>query len=163
MARELESMMHELDLGQGDSDTGFRGIAIDTCCNGASVCSEAEYRRYCRATGNEYSIAPHSSVSVKFANSNGSSNAGRLRSIGKEVIRGYLPGIDVAFSFKAHIMPDTDTPLLMSINDLDALNFDLSTLHTQIKVDGKIQKIERDSSGKPVIKCDYAATCLFGC
>jgi hypothetical protein len=110
MARELESMMHELALGQGDSDTGFRVIAIDTCCTGASVCSEAEYRRYCRATGNEYSIAPHSSASVKFGNSNGSSNAGRLRSIGKAVIHGYLPDIDVAFSFKAHIMPDTAGP-----------------------------------------------------
>jgi hypothetical protein len=125
------------------------------------VCSEAEYRRYCRASANEYSIAPHSSASVKFGNSNGSSNAGRLRSIGKAVIHGYLPDIDVAFSFKAHVMPDTDTPLLMSINDLDALNFDLSTLHIQIKVDGKIQQIEQDISGKPVIKWDYAATCLL--
>jgi hypothetical protein len=27
----MESMMHELALEQGESDTGFRGIAIDTC------------------------------------------------------------------------------------------------------------------------------------
>jgi hypothetical protein len=86
---------------------------MDHCCTGASLCSEAEYRRYCRATGNKYSIAPHSSASVKFGNSNGSSNAGRLRSIGKAVIR------------------------------------------------GKIQLIERDISGMPVIKWDYAATCLL--
>jgi hypothetical protein len=81
--------------------------------------------------------------------------------MGKAVIRGYIPDLDIAFSFKAHIMPDTDTPLLMSINDLDALNFDLSTLHSQITVDGKIQQIERDFSGKTVIKWDYAATCLL--
>jgi hypothetical protein len=161
MAKELESMVHELALGEGDDDVGFRGIAIDTCCTIASVCSDAEYRRYCRATGNEYSIAPHSSASVKFGKSNGSSKAGRLRSMGKAVIRGYLPDLDIAFSFKAHIMPDTDTPLLTPINDLDALNFDLSTLHSQITVDGKIQQIEHDFCGKPVIKWDYAATCFL--
>jgi hypothetical protein len=35
-------------------DADFRGIAIDTCCTGASVCSEAECRRCCRATCGEY-------------------------------------------------------------------------------------------------------------
>jgi hypothetical protein len=35
-------------------DADFRGIAIETCCTGASVCSEAEYRRYCRAACSEY-------------------------------------------------------------------------------------------------------------
>jgi hypothetical protein len=58
-------------------------------------------------------------------------------------------------------MPETDSPLLMPLNDLDALNLDRSTLHTQTAVDGKVQQIERDGSGKPVIKWDYAATCLL--
>jgi hypothetical protein len=131
MSRELESMMHELTLGQGDSNTGFRGIAIYTCCTGASVCSEVEYRRYCRATGNEYSIAPHSSASVKFGNR---IIECRSSAFNRQSSHPRLPSRYVAFSFMAHIIPDTDTPLLMSINDLDALNFDPPTLHTQIVV-----------------------------
>jgi hypothetical protein len=95
---------------------------------------------------------------VKFGNANGSSDTGHLPSPGTANIRGYLQDIDVAFSFQAIL---TDTPMLMSINDLDALKFDLSTLESKITANGKVQRIERDNSGKPVIKWKYPVVCLL--
>jgi hypothetical protein len=81
------------------------------CCAGASAFSKAEYRRYCRATGSEYSIAPISSAPTTFGDGNSTANVDRLRSTGTAVNRGHRSALEFSFSFKAHITLDADTRL----------------------------------------------------
>jgi hypothetical protein len=57
---------------------------MDTACTGASVCSELEYRRYCRDVGVEYNILPNSSAWVSFGDANKVTGHGRMRSLGIE-------------------------------------------------------------------------------
>jgi hypothetical protein len=140
---------------------GFGGIVMDTACTGASVCSEREYRRYCRDVGLEYNILPNSSAWVSFGDANKVTGQGRMRSLGIAIIKGYLPDLDTVFEFDAHIMSGVDTPLLMSLNDMDALGMDLRTMNSELFIDGWGQKLARDEKNRLVLKWKYRVECLY--
>jgi hypothetical protein len=148
MRAEYDDMNMQLSGGS----EGFGGIVMDTACTGASVCSEREYRRYCRDTGVEYKILPNSSAWVAFGDANKVTGQGRLRSLGIAIIKGYLPDLDTVFEFDAHIMSGVDTPLLMSLNAMDALGMDLRTRNSEFHINGRGQKLTRDEKNRLVLK-----------
>jgi hypothetical protein len=77
MRAEYDDMNMQLSGGS----EGFGEIVMDTACTGASVCSEREYRRYCRGVGVEYNILPNSSAWVSFGDANKVTGQGRIRTL----------------------------------------------------------------------------------
>jgi hypothetical protein len=109
---------------------------------------------------------------VKFGNAKQGRNVGRLQSLGVARIRGYVDTFDEVFEFDAHVIPGTDTPLLMSIQDLDSLGYDMRTgtrslwSHDRDKPKyGEYpigpHRLHVDGHGRCVIRWDYAAEALF--
>jgi hypothetical protein len=150
----------------------FGGIVLDSACTGASVISATEYERYCRDTGGEYLIDADSRGHVKFGNAKQGRNVGRLQSLGVARIRGYVDTFDEVFEFDAHVIPGTDTPLLISIQDLDSLSYDLRTRTRSLWSHDRDRPkcgeypigphpLHVDGHGRCVIRWDYAAEALF--
>jgi hypothetical protein len=123
MSREMENMAQQLS---GD-DRSFGGIVLDSACTGVPVVSADEYLRYCRDTGAEYSIEPNSSGVVRFGDAKKRSKQGRVRSLGQARIRASIDSFGEVFQFWAHVVPGTDTPMLMSLQDLDGLGYEMRT------------------------------------
>jgi hypothetical protein len=147
MRAEYEDMNMQLS---GESE-GFGGIVMDTACTCASVCSERENRRYCRDVGVEYNILPNFSAWVTFGDANKVTGQGNTRSLEIATIKGYLPDLDTVFEFDAHIMSGVDTPLLISLNDMNVLGMDLRTMNSELFVDGRGQKLTRDEKNRLVL------------
>jgi hypothetical protein len=106
----------------------FGEIVLDSAGRtGASDIFATEYERYCRDRGAEYLIDADSRGHLKFGNAKQRRNVGRLQSLGVARIRGYVDTFDEMFEFGAHVIPGTDTLLLMSIQDLDGLGYDMRT------------------------------------
>lgn len=123
MKDEMKTMTRRLSA----DEQSFGGIVLDSACTGASVVSANEYQRYCRETGAEYCIEPNSSGYVRFGNARKGDTSTRVKPLGQARIRGYVETFDEVFEFFAHVIPGTDTPLLMSVQDLDGLGYDLRT------------------------------------
>jgi hypothetical protein len=150
----------------------FGGIVLDSAYTGASVISATEYERYCRDTGAEYLLDADSRGHVKFGNAKQGRNVGRLQSLGVARIRGYVDTFDELLEFDAHVIPGTDTPLLMSIQYLDSLGYDMRTgTRSLLSHDRDEPKYSEypigphpfhiDGHGRCVIRRDYAAEGLF--
>jgi hypothetical protein len=58
-------------------------------------------------------------------------------------------------------MCGVDTPLLMSLNDMDALGMDLRTMNNELFFDGRGQKLARDEKNRLVLKWKYRVECLY--
>jgi hypothetical protein len=168
MTKEIANMTRNL---AGD-DHEFGGIVIDTACTGASVVSSDEYTRYCRDTGSEYHILPNSSGCVRFGDSKKGTTKGRLKSLGRAKIRGSVSSLDETFEFYAHVVPATDTPLLMSLNDLNGLGYEFrtgsNTLWSKDRANPKSKEfphgphhLARDDHGRGVIRWNYCSTAFF--
>jgi hypothetical protein len=114
MEYELKTMSRKLS----SDDQPFGGIVLDSACTGASVVSATEYKRYCRDTGAEYSIDPNSCGYVRFGDADVNGTKGRLKSLGTATIHGYVPESDEFFEFFCHVIPGTNTPMLISLQDM---------------------------------------------
>jgi hypothetical protein len=121
MSREIENMAQQLS---GD-DRSFGGIVLDSACTGASVVSADEYLRYCRDTGAEYSIEPNSTGVVRFGDAKKGSKQSRVFSLGQAQIRASIDSFGEVFQFWEHVVPGTDTPMLMSLQDLNGLGYEM--------------------------------------
>lgn len=167
MAAELEDMAIALSA----DELSFGGIIIDTACTGASVISADEYRRYCRDTGAEYYIDCHATGFVSFGDSRKGTSAGRVRSLGMATICGKIDTFDEV-EVKAHVVPNTDTPMLLSMQDLQGLGYELrtgsNTLWARSRVtpqDGEYPRgphnLHRDERGRAVLSWKYRTQALF--
>lgn len=123
MQEEMQRMTRHLSA----DEQSFDGIVLNTACTGASVVSAAKYERYCRDTGAEYHIELNSSGYVNFGDAKKGKKRGMIKSLGTARIRGYVDKFDEVFEFQAHVVPGTDTPFLMSIQDLDGFGYDMRT------------------------------------
>ena len=130
-----------------DDQVDFGGLVIDTACIGASAVGQAEYARYCRTTGAEYRIIPDSSAMINFGDAQAGTTKGRVRSLGKAAIRFFLHAADLVFEFHVHVVPNCDLPLLISLNDLRKLRFDVHTLTETLHFDDVVQPLKRNSQG----------------
>jgi hypothetical protein len=153
-------------------DRAFGGIVLDSACTGASVVSADEYFRYCRDTGPEYRIEPNSSGVVRFGDAKKGSKQGRVRSLGQARIRASIDSFGEVFEFCAHVVPGTDTPMLMSLQDLDGLGYEMRTgtrtLWAKDRNNPTVgqypngpHQLAPDDQGRCVIRWRYHATALF--
>jgi hypothetical protein len=109
---------------------------------------------------------------MKFGNAKQGRNVGRLQSLGVAHIRGCFDIFDEVFEFDAHVIPGSDTPLLMSIQDLDSLGYDMRTgtrsLWSHDRDKPKYGEypvgphpLHVEGHGRCVIRWDYAAEALY--
>lgn len=169
---EMEEELRRMTRCLSADEQSFGGIVLDTACTGASVVSAAEYAWYCRDTGAEYCIEPNSSGCVKFGDTKRGTKQCRIKSLGTAKIRGYVDTFDEVFEFQAHVVQGTDTPLLLSIQDLDGLGYDMRTGTRSLwakdrssAVHGEFPRgphqLRVDSTGRGVIQWVYAMSALF--
>lgn len=169
MQREIASMNAAL---ADANDRKFGGIVIDTACTGASVISEDEYRRYCNDTGASYAIDASLAGYVSFGDSRRGTEKGRVLSLGMAEISEFVATFDEVFRIRAHVVPGTDTPCLMSLQDLEGLGYELrtgsNTLWSQNR-DGPVvglypvgpHILDKDRRGRSVLDWDLSSEALF--
>jgi hypothetical protein len=58
-------------------------------------------------------------------------------------------------------MSGVDTPLLMSLYDMDVLGMGLRTMNSELFIDGRGQKLARDEKNRLVLKWKYRVECLY--
>lgn len=131
----------------------FHGAYVDTGCVGSSVISETQYRAYCAAT-----LCPYSIDATQVGRVNFGGTAFR-NSLGRAMLGIFLQCSETTVWVSAHVMRGTQTPFLLSRNDLDRNGIDIRTLSRTLVHKGKSQPLSL-VGGFLVIQWDYSV-CLF--
>lgn len=168
MDRDFERM-HRHTSG---NDLSFGGIVIDMACTSASVVSAAEHERYCRDTGAEYKIEKNSQGYVRVGNAKKTDQQARVKSLGIAKIRGYVATFDEVNEFYVYVVPNTDTPPLLSLQDFDKLGYELRTGSRTLWSRDRFNpednmyprgphKLSIYSDGRCVVKWSFSVDALF--
>lgn len=132
---------------------------MDTACIGSSVLSLEEYKRYCRETGSAFDIYGDSAW-IRFGDAC-KETQGRKTSLGKATVRGLLPESDTVFEVEVHVIDGIDAPMLISLNDLNRLGFDVRTVSRTLHYNGIEHKLTITSRGFLVLRWEYESVCMY--
>ena len=126
---------------------------IDTGCSYGTSSGESQFLAYWQYTGYHPKIRETSNSTVRFGK-------GSSKSKGTALLR--IPFGSTIFEVDVHILPDTDVPILLSLQDMDSLGiyFDNLTNRLHHKVSNEYESIER-FYGHPFYKWSNMMQCFY--